>query len=280
MALRTATKRAYLTGEGEKRQEWGITTVIMNKRGAACPKCLPFVGKIFIDDVWSGGKASDGPYPLLSSAIAKGLYHPNCKDSHTTYFEDITTPPKTMTKADINKLSHKYNDEQLLRHSERMIKKYEMLKEESLDPDNIVKYDAKLKEWKNKLKGIDKSNDNDIIKAKRDGAGRAADYEKYWQNASLSDAISKFLSTPKASGVTDKGKIIYKSKDTSIQIVYDTKGKYFRIEDVSRKDGRRYLDLDGKDVSNKTENGRTMGRNKSEYQSITHFRNKDGENNG
>lgn len=75
MAIRTATKRAYLTGEGEKRQEWGISTVIMNKRGNPCPKCLPFVGKILIDDVWSGGSARDGPYPLMSTAVAAGLYH-------------------------------------------------------------------------------------------------------------------------------------------------------------------------------------------------------------
>lgn len=76
MAVRTASKRAYLQGEGIKRQEWGISTVIVNKRGNACPLCLPFVGKVFIDDVWSGGRRSDGRYPLLSEAIAAGLYHP------------------------------------------------------------------------------------------------------------------------------------------------------------------------------------------------------------
>lgn len=75
MAIRTASKRAYLQGEGVKRQEWGISTVIINKRGNPCPKCLPFCGKILIDDVWSGGSAEDGPYPLMSSAIAAGLYH-------------------------------------------------------------------------------------------------------------------------------------------------------------------------------------------------------------
>ena len=51
MAIRTASKRAYLQGEGQKRQEWGIHTVIVNKRGNPCPKCLPFVGKVLIDDV-------------------------------------------------------------------------------------------------------------------------------------------------------------------------------------------------------------------------------------
>lgn len=83
MAIRTASKRAYLQGEGMKRQEWGISTVIINKRGNPCPKCLPFCGKILIDDVWSGGDAKSGKspvtglkYPLMSSAIAAGLYHP------------------------------------------------------------------------------------------------------------------------------------------------------------------------------------------------------------
>lgn len=76
MALRTASKRAYLQGEGEERQKRGIHTVIVNKRGNPCPKCLPFCGKIFIDDVWSGGDAKDGSYPLMSKAIAAGLYHP------------------------------------------------------------------------------------------------------------------------------------------------------------------------------------------------------------
>ena len=82
MAIRTASKRAYLQGEGEMRQQWGMHLVIMNKRGSPCPKCLPFVGKILIDDVWSGGSRKDGKYPLMSSAVAAGLYHPRCKDSH------------------------------------------------------------------------------------------------------------------------------------------------------------------------------------------------------
>ena len=46
------------------------------------PKCLPFVGKILIDDVWSGGKKSDGPYMLMSTAISRGLYHPRCKSMY------------------------------------------------------------------------------------------------------------------------------------------------------------------------------------------------------
>ena len=59
MAIRTACKRAKLQGEGQMRQEWGVSTVIMNKRGNPCPKCLSWVGKVLIDDVWSGGSRKE-----------------------------------------------------------------------------------------------------------------------------------------------------------------------------------------------------------------------------
>ena len=62
MAIRTASSGLTYRARGEKAG-MGITTVIMAKSGNPCPKCLPFVGKVLIDDVWSGGKKSDGPYP-------------------------------------------------------------------------------------------------------------------------------------------------------------------------------------------------------------------------
>lgn len=46
MYIRTATKRAYLQGEGDKRAEWGISTVIVTSRGSGCPKCVPHQGKV------------------------------------------------------------------------------------------------------------------------------------------------------------------------------------------------------------------------------------------
>lgn len=169
MALKTASKRAYLTGEGEKRQEWGITTVIVNQRGGACPKCLPFVGKVFVDDVWSGGTSSDGDYPLLSSAISMGLYHPNCKDSHTTYFEGLTTKPKTMTRGDIDRVAEEYRTEQKKKYNERMVQKYKTLKESSQDPENVKKYDAKTQEWTMRSKFFNGQTVKPIAKAVPDG---------------------------------------------------------------------------------------------------------------
>lgn len=152
MALRTAQKRAYLTGEGEKRMEWGIHTVIMNKRGNPCPKCLPWVGKILIDDIWSGGtekEAKEQGYPLMSQAIAKGLYHPNCRDSHTTYFPDISEPPDDrFTKQEIQKVEEGAKEEARGQYAKREAQRFERLASYSLAPENIKRYKAREKEWK------------------------------------------------------------------------------------------------------------------------------------
>ena len=147
MAIRTASKRAYLTGEGEKRQEWGIATVIVNKRGNPCPKCLPFCGKVLIDDVWSGGKKSDGPYPLMSKAIAAGLYHPRCKDSHTTYFTGISTADDTWTKKELEAVGQANKQDAERQYAARQAEKYERLEKHSLDADNRKQYKQKANTW-------------------------------------------------------------------------------------------------------------------------------------
>ena len=154
MAIRTASKRAYLQGEGEKRQEWGVTTVIMAKRGNPCPKCLPFVGKVLIDDVWSGG-SKDGvdpetgkKYPLMSYAISKGLYHPRCKDSHTTYFPSISTADDTWTKEELEAVGLQNKQEARQQYAQRQEEKYGRLAEYSLDNDNKKMYGQKTDFWK------------------------------------------------------------------------------------------------------------------------------------
>ena len=160
MAIRTASKRAYLQGEGQKRQEWGIHTVIVNKRGNPCPKCLPFVGKVLIDDVWSGGSQKDGNYPLMSYAVECGLYHPRCKDSHTTYFPGISAADDIWTKEEIENIGLKYQKEQRQQYASRQADKYGRLAKYSLDEENQKKYRKKKEEWK-------KSSESDTIKLPR-----------------------------------------------------------------------------------------------------------------
>lgn len=152
MAVRTASKRAYLMGEGQKRQEWGISTVILNKRFNACPLCMPFEGKVLIDDVWSGGSSKDGPYPLMSSAMAAGLYHPNCKDKHSTYFEGISSKPESRYYEEKPVIKERQLIENKLNHAKRQAKSYNRLAKNSLDTENQEVYRARATEWDDNVK--------------------------------------------------------------------------------------------------------------------------------
>lgn len=169
MAIRTASKRAYLQGEGEKRQEWGISTVIMTKRGNPCPKCVPFVGKVLIDDVWSGGPANGADpetgkkYPLMSYAISCGLYHPRCKDSHSTYFPGISTADDTWTKKELESIGLNYDKEQKQQYAKRQAEKFGRLAEYSLDLENQKWYESKNEFWKKAARALDKVKEHDPV---------------------------------------------------------------------------------------------------------------------
>lgn len=164
MAIRTAQTRAYLQGEAVKRDEWGVNTVIVNKRGVACPRCLKYVGQIFYDNVWGSSPVpSPAKYPLLSEAIEGGLYHPNCKDIHTTYFEGVSSEPKPMTQDQIDEANRVYALEQRQRYNERQIRKYKRLSMGTTDPETAAKYKDKLADWQDRQREFVRAN-SDVLK--------------------------------------------------------------------------------------------------------------------
>lgn len=143
MAIRTANRRAYMLGEGAKRDEWGVHTVLVSQYGACSPTCLPWQGKVYIDDVYSAGKP-DGEHPLLSAAIAGGLFHPNCRHTTTTFFEGVNTEPTPM---DAGRTEENSALEQKQRYNERQIRKYKRLEIGALTQENIDKYKEKRIYW-------------------------------------------------------------------------------------------------------------------------------------
>ena len=202
MAIRTACKRAKLQGEGQMRQEWGISTVIMNKRGNPCPKCLPWVGKILIDDVWSGGSRKDGKYPLMSSAVAAGLYHPRCKDAHTTYFPGITTVDPKYNKQEIADVEETAKQEAKQQYAERQEKRFGRLAEFSLDPENQQRYEQKQKEWKTVAVNLSvgesanienlRNGNNKVSLSYIDTETYRRKFNQITSNTSVNDALRKY----------------------------------------------------------------------------------------
>lgn len=151
MAIRTANKRAYLRGEGQKMREWGISTVIINRRHGACGRCADFVGMVFIDDIYAGGKKTDagGKYPLLSDAVKAGLFHPRCKDSSSMYIEGISTSPdrEVLPKKAQEDLTEIERAEQKAAYGKRMEKMNKRLSKYALDPDNKKTYQGRAEQW-------------------------------------------------------------------------------------------------------------------------------------
>lgn len=147
MAIRTANKRANLMGEGEMRKKLGNSLVYISKHGGACGKCTPWEGRVYIDDVWSGGKENDGKYPLLSSAIAGGLFHPRCHHGASTYYEGINDEPEEVTQAKQN-----YNEEdKYTQYLQQRQKQYQRLAAGSLLPENVLNYQNKVNELQNQI---------------------------------------------------------------------------------------------------------------------------------
>ena len=148
MAIRTVNQRAYMAGEGEVRKQLGETLVIISHHATSCPLCQPFENKVLIDDVYSGGKADDGDYMLLSQAMAEGLFHPRCRHGLGTYYPQLEDIFHYDTEE--NRVNEYGTDKLNQAHVENMIQKYKRLTTGSIDPENIAKYQAKLDEWENK----------------------------------------------------------------------------------------------------------------------------------
>lgn len=151
MCLRTANHRATLLGEGKKRDEYGIHTVVVSAHANTCPKCEPWQGKVLIDDVFSHGTKLDGDYQLLSEAVTAGLLHPNCRHSITTFFPGITNLPKVPDGKEAIKL---YEAEQKQRYLERQIRKWKRIESGSVDARNVNNASNKVKYFKSELRKL------------------------------------------------------------------------------------------------------------------------------
>ena len=171
MAIRTANRRATLMGAGEMRKKYGRTLVIVNRRGTmtggnfgnACPQCIPWLGKILIDDVYSGGRP-DGKHQLVSMAMQQGFLHPRCKDSFHTYYPGITSVPDPVTKKELEAGAAADRRAAERQKAERMMAMHELLAETRLDPENRQAEEARAEEWKERGNYIEKHGDFGKIK--------------------------------------------------------------------------------------------------------------------
>ena len=183
MAVKTANKRAYLRGEGEKRAEWGVSLVVVNSRQGGCPDCAKYIGKVFIDDVYSNGKKSDGNYPLLSTAIKNGLFHPRCKDSTSTYYPELDDLDAPLSDYEIKELDRQRGIEEKQQYAQRQAERFDRRAEYSLDKDNKRIVQTRADEWH------DRAN---ILEEKAKQFSLKTDEQKYYRPVFKEDISKTF----------------------------------------------------------------------------------------
>jgi hypothetical protein len=183
MAVKPANKRAYLRGEGEKRAEWGVSLVVVNSRQGGCPDCAKYIGKVFIDDVYSNGKKSDGNYPLLSTAIKNGLFHPRCKDSTSTYYPELDDLDAPLSEDEIKELDRQREIEEKQQYAQRQAERFDRRDEYSLDEDNKRIAQTRADEWHDRANTLEE-------KAKR--FSLKTDEQKYYRPVFKEDISKTF----------------------------------------------------------------------------------------
>lgn len=158
MALRTASTRSAQLGAAEERMKLGIDTVYVSQYGACSKTCLPWQGRVYIDDVWGvftsptqgdRGLSNDGHwYPLLSVAIKNGLFHPNCRHTMVTWKIGDSIPPRM----DGEKVRENAKLEEKQRALERKIRKYKRMAEGYVEPELVKTFKRKTAEAQKELR--------------------------------------------------------------------------------------------------------------------------------
>ena len=218
MSIRTANKRANLMGEGEMRKKLGNPLVYISKHGGACDQCTPWEGRVYIDDVWSGGKAEDGQYPLLSTAIEGGLFHPRCQHGVSTYYEGINDEPEEVTQAKHNN----DKEDKYAQYLQQRQKQYQRLAAGSLLPENVLNYKNKANELQNQIESskIGLSNEEQYA------VNQYISSESYKINETLRNNIK----------LTDEQKRMRDNLDSALNKCNNYNGNIVRVLEIKDKE--------------------------------------------
>lgn len=165
MVSRETAHKSILTGEGDRRNDYGKHYVYITVHQSSCPLCRPYQGKILIDDVYADGKP-DGKHTLLSTAISKGLFHFNCRHNALPYEYGKDKKPKlpknvkqtNSGNVDNRQQAKDYKAEQTLRKYQNNIRKQKILQKTALTTTEKQRAAQSIKQYQAKIRAIEKDS--------------------------------------------------------------------------------------------------------------------------
>jgi len=140
MATRTGFVQANLQGTTDRMNELDQDLCYVTEHPKECEKCRPWEGKILS---MSGNNPN---YPSLAEARSEGLFHPRCGHSMAIYIKEITELPEKTSSPQL------YEDEQKEKYLQRGIRQWQKRQAVAIDPGYKRMTNAKVKEWKDRLK--------------------------------------------------------------------------------------------------------------------------------
>ena len=151
--LRASAKKAYFTGEGARMTELNESLVMVSSYGSCSETCLPWQGRVYVDDVYCGATPPPNTtYPKLSEAMAEGLYHPNCRHTHSVFIEGITPKPKKVDPEKLRQTKENAKAQERQRTIERNIRKWKRTEAGACDPVNKARAHAKVRQWQGNMR--------------------------------------------------------------------------------------------------------------------------------
>lgn len=146
--MRDESHKTLLEAQGETAKQYGLQPLIqVSAHPSSCPLCVPWQGRILVDDVYQGGQP-DGKHELLSVAIEAGLRHINCRHNWVNYVEGLDKPNLFENeKQDKITTARNYVTEQQQRYIERTIRQWKNREVASLTDIEQNRASLKVKEW-------------------------------------------------------------------------------------------------------------------------------------
>jgi len=126
-------------GHVDKLIENGLDLVIVSNAPQECNLCRPWEGKVL-------SLKGSPDYPLMSDAVGKGLFHPNCRHSTSLYQPGITKAPTNTEDPQGDK------DRQDLRTMERRVREWKRREAAALTPTDTLKAKGQVRAYQAKIR--------------------------------------------------------------------------------------------------------------------------------
>lgn len=235
MVLRTTSTRAQLQGKSKRFAELGYDTVLISQYGGCSETCEPWQGRVYIDDVftiWNGEINGDSGksrycgkwFPLLSSAIRGGLFHPNCRHTMSLYIDGVTKIPPPIPAEQIRKQREL---EQKQRVMERKIRKLKRLEAGTQDPQAVKEYGRKARAAQQELKAF--------VDEHRDVLKRDYEREKYYGSEVTEQNTHSIKSKKRSLDLSVNIDYVSGSKPITEQLQRELSNEYDKFTEVFGK---------------------------------------------